>query len=99
MSLAKFGIARNVGQGAATAAIKLFVMPSVVTLVALLIDLEPAMAHVAIVGAAMPTGVNPYLIAARLGTGEALASNTMVVATAIAPLSLLGWLWVAQALF
>lgn len=99
MSLDKFGIARNVGQGAATAAIKLFVMPSVVTLVALLIDLEPAMAHVAIVGAAMPTGVNPYLIAARLGTGEALASNTMVVATAIAPLSLLGWLWVAQALF
>ena len=26
--------------------------------------------------AACPTGVNAYLIASRLGTGEALASNT-----------------------
>jgi hypothetical protein len=48
----------------------------------LLLGLPPLVAKVAVVSAAMPTGVNPYLIATRFGTGQALASNTMTMTTA-----------------
>lgn len=99
MSLRKFGVSRNLPQGAAMASVKLALMPALVTGGAWLVGLQPDVARVAIVAAAMPTGVNPYLIATRFGTGEALASNTMVVATAFSPLTILFWLWVGQTLF
>ena len=99
MSLRRFGIARNVPQGAAMAALKLVLMPAVATLAALLIMPPPFVAKVAIVLAAMPTGVNPYLMAGKLGTGEAMASNTMVLGTAASTVSLLVWITVANALF
>ena len=99
MSLHRFGIARNLMQGMTTSLLKVALMPTVAVVMALLLDLPPNVAHVVIVCAAMPTGVNPYLIANRFGTGEALASNTMVIATALSPLTLLFWLWLARALF
>ena len=99
MSLHRFGLAKNLPQGALVASLKVALMPAVATLGALLVGLPPQVAHVVIVCAAMPAGVNPYLIANRLGTGEALASNTMVVATAASPLTLLFWLWLARTLF
>ena len=99
MSLRRFGIARNLTQAITTSLHKLGVMPAVATLVALALSLPPDVAHVVILCAAMPAGVNPYLIANRFGTAEALASNTMVVATALSPLTLLFWLWLARTLF
>lgn len=99
MSLHRFGIARNAPQGATTAVLKVAFMPAVALGMALLLGLPAAVAHVVVVCAAMPTGVNPYLIANRLGTGEALASNTMVLATAASPLTLAFWLWVTSVIF
>ena len=98
MSLNRFGIARNVPQGSAVALAKLLVMPACAAVFALLLDLPAPVAQVVIVLAAMPTGVNPYLIAARFGTGEALASNAMVISTLVAPLTLAFWIWLAASL-
>ena len=99
MSLHQFGVAGNVRQGATVAALKLVLMPSAALVVALALDLPAAVATVAIVCAAIPSGVNPFLIASRLGTGQALASNAMVLATAASPFTLLFWLWVVRTLF
>ena len=99
MSLRRFGIRRNVAQAGVVAAFKLGLMPLIATAAAWLLALPPAVAHVAIVAAAMPAGVNPFLIASRFGTGEALASNAMVVATLLAPVSIAFWLFAARALF
>ena len=98
-SLRRFGIARNLPQASVTAALKLLLMPAVATLLALTAGLPSTVAQIVVVCAAMPAGVNPYLIAARLGTGEALASNTLLIATALSPVTLLGWAWVARVVF
>ncbi len=49
-----------------------------------LLGLPPLTAKVAVAAAALPSGVNSYLIAAQFGTGQALASNQMTIATACA---------------
>lgn len=99
LSLRRFGIARNVPQAATMTALKLLFMPSIATLVCLIVDLPPLQAHIVIVAAAMPTGVNPYLLATRFGTGEAVASNTLLLSTLAGPLTLLFWAYVANTLF
>ena len=48
---------------------------------------------------ALPSGVNSYLIAVQFGTGQALASNQMTIATACAVVTTAFWLSVAQAVF
>ena len=58
-----------------------------------------ATAQVVVVAAALPVGVNPYLIATRFGTGQELASNTMTVSTALAAFTTGFWLLVAQWVF
>ena len=95
MSLRRFGITRNVPQALVVTVLKSALMPALATVFCLALALPPIAAQVVIVTAAMPTGVNPYLIASRFGTGEALASNAMVIATAVAPITLAFWIWVA----
>lgn len=98
LSLHRFGIARNVPQAATMTALKLLLMPCFATLISLAIGLSPLQAEIVIVAAAMPTGVNPYLLATRFGTGEAIASNTLLLSTLVAPLTLLFWSFVARTL-
>ena len=42
--------------------------------------------------AACPTGVNVFLIASRLGTGQALASNALLISTAAGVVTVSLWL-------
>ena len=49
--------------------------------------------------AALPSGVNSYLIATQFGTGQGLASNAMTIGTAAAVLTSAFWLAVTQAVF
>lgn len=99
LGLVQFGIKGAVAPALALAPIKLLLMPAVVLGLALLFDLPPLIAKIAVVGAAMPTGVNPYLIASRFGTGQALASNTMTLTTAAGALTVALWLMVVEAVF
>ncbi|MDF1599776.1 AEC family transporter [Mesorhizobium sp. YIM 152430] len=99
LSLRRMGISGNVKAGLALSAVKLFVMPVVALGAVLVIGLPPLAAMVVVTAAALPAGVNPYLIATRFGTGQALASNVMTISTLVAAGSSFLWLAVAQRLF
>jgi malonate transporter and related proteins len=99
LSLRKFGISGNVRPALVLSALKLMLMPAVALGAALLFGLPPLTAKVAVAAAALPSGVNSYLIATQFGTGQALASNQMTIATAGAIVTTAFWLSVAQAVF
>ncbi|RUV57429.1 AEC family transporter, partial [Mesorhizobium sp. M5C.F.Ca.IN.020.14.1.1] len=64
-----------------------------------LFGLPPLSAKVAVVAAALPSGVNSYLIATQFNTGQALASNQMTIATACAVVTTAFWLTVVVHVF
>lgn len=99
LGLRKFGISGNVRPGIVLAAVKLGLMPAVALLAAWWIGLPPLTAKVAVAAAALPSGVNSYLIATQFGTGQALASNAMTIATASAVVTTAFWIAIGQALF
>ncbi|MCO6385420.1 AEC family transporter [Aliihoeflea sp. 40Bstr573] len=99
LSLRRMGISGNVKAGLALSAIKLFLMPAAALGAVLVIGLPPLAAMVVVTAASLPAGVNPYLIATKFGTGQALASNVMTISTLVAAASSFLWLAVAQRLF
>ncbi|WP_367714872.1 AEC family transporter [Nitratireductor sp. GISD-1A_MAKvit] len=100
LGLRKFGISGDVRPAVVIAVLKLFLMPAVALAGALVIGLPVYSAQIAVAAAALPSGVNPYLIASRFGTGQALASNAMTIATALAVFTTAFWLsvlhWIYQ---
>lgn len=99
MSLRRFGLKGHIVPAMALTGLKLALMPAVVLVMALLLDLPPLTAKVAVLAAAMPAGVNAWLIAARFNTGQRLASTAMTLATPAAVLTTLAWAWVVDAVF
>ena len=99
LSLCKFGISGNVKPALTLAMLKLLVLPAAALASAWAFSLPPLTAQVVVIAAALPVGVNPYLIATRFGTGQELASNTMTVSTALAAITMGFWLFVAQLVF
>ncbi|MBX3597382.1 MAG: AEC family transporter [Rhizobiaceae bacterium] len=99
LSLCRFGISGNVRPALVLSGVKLLLMPAVALCLAWLVGLSPLTAKVAVAAAALPSGVNSYLIAIQFGTGQALASNQMTIATALAALSTAFWLLLAQFIF
>lgn len=97
LGLRQFGISGNVRPALVIAGLKLFLMPAIVLASAKLFGLPPFAASIAVVAASLPTGTNPYLIATRFGTGQALASNAMTVSTAMSVLTTAFWLMVVHA--
>ncbi len=91
LSLVSYGVSRNVLAGAVLALLKLFLMPAVALVMALVFGLPPFAAKIAVVAAGLPAGVNSYLIATQFGTGQALASNTMTISTGLAVVSTAFW--------
>jgi predicted permease len=99
LGMRRFGLSGNLAPAAVLSTVKLGLMPLLVLGISLLLHLPPLTAKVAVVSAAMPTGVNPYLFAMRFGTGQALSSNVVVIGTLASALTLAGWLAVVTALF
>ena len=99
LGLRRFGISGNVRLALALSVLKLFLMPAAALAMAWLFGLPPLTAKVAVAAAALPSGINSYLIAVQFGTGQALASNQMTIATACAVVTTAFWLSVAQAVF
>ena len=93
MSLKKYGIRGNIGPGAAVTALKLFLLPLVVWLMAeFVMDLPPLWVAVAVLGAANPTGINAYLFANHFGTGHGIAANSITLSTGLAVVTIGIWL-------
>ena len=82
MALVNFGMARQIKPAIAISVLKLFLMPALVFVAARAIGLPPIGVAALTLTAACPAGVNTFLIASRLGTGQALASNTLLISTA-----------------
>lgn len=99
LSMRRYGISGNVRAGMALAGLKLLVMPAVTLALALLFGLSPLAAQVAVITASLPTGVNAYLIAVQFGTGHAISTNAMMIATSSAVLTASFWLFVLQVVF
>ncbi len=99
LGLKKFGISGNVLPALVLSGLKLMLMPAAALVFAWLFGLPPLTAKVAVAAAALPSGVNSYLIAMQFGTGQALASNQMTIATALAVVTTAFWLTIAQAVF
>jgi malonate transporter len=99
LGLRKFGISGNVRPAIALSVLKLGLMPAVALAAAWLVGLPPLSAKVAVAAAALPSGVNSYLIATQFGTGQALASNTMTIATVAAVVTTAFWLSMATLVF
>ncbi|CAN7142503.1 AEC family transporter [Aminobacter sp. LjRoot7] len=99
LGLKKFGISGNIKPALALSVLKLMLMPAVALLFAWLFGLPPLSAKVAVAAASLPSGVNSYLIATQFGTGQALASNQMTIATACAVATTAFWLTIATMVF
>ncbi|MDX8523902.1 AEC family transporter [Mesorhizobium sp. MSK_1335] len=99
LSLRRLGISGNIRPALALSGLKLFLMPALVLAFVWLLGLPPLTAKVAVVVAAMPSGINSYLIAVQFNTGQALASNQMTLATASAVLTTSFWLTVVVHIF
>lgn len=99
LSLYSFGISGNVRPAMVLSALKLMLMPAIALPMALLFGLPPMSAKVAVICAALPSGINSYLIANQFGTGQALASNQMTIATAAGAITIAFWLAVVEQVF
>ena len=97
MSLYGYGIRGQVPQAISLVALKLLLMPGVALGMALLLGLPEIQAKVVVAAASLPAGVNSWLIATRLGTGQRLASTSMTLGTALAVVTTGAWLAVAEA--
>lgn len=98
LSLCRFGISGNVRPALALCGVKLVLMPAVALALVWAFSLPPLTAMVVVASAALPSGVNSYLIAVQFGTGQALASNQMTMATLLAAVTTTLWVGIAQAL-
>lgn len=96
MSLRRYGIGGHISPALVLAILKLAVMPGVVIVLARLIGLPLLPTKVAVIAAACPTGVTPFIIAGRFNTGEGLASNAIMLSTLAAVVSVGLWLHVAE---
>jgi len=96
MSLRRYGIRGNIRAGLVLTLVKLLVMPALVLVIAGLVGLPPLPTKVAVIAAACPTGVTPFLVASRFRTGEGLASNAITASTVLGVASVALWLQVAD---
>jgi predicted permease len=96
MALVGYGMARQILPAIAISILKLILLPALVLISARAVGL-PSIGVVALaLTAACPTGVNAYLIASRIGTGEALASNAILISTAAGVGTVTLWLTLLQ---
>jgi malonate transporter and related proteins len=88
LTLANFRIKGEAGTLATIGIAKLFLFPALVFVFALFADLPPIWAAVALLFAAMPTGANAYLFAARCDRVMNSISGSLIITTIVAALTL-----------
>lgn len=95
LALARYGFKSDPLAATVSAVLKLLVHPFLVWLIGTFVfRLEPVFVGVAVLFAAVPSGINGYLIAVRYRTGEAFASNAITISTTVSIVTIMLWLWV-----
>ena len=98
LALKRFGFFSDMKAVWAISALKLVVHPFLVWLLAFhVLPVPPVWAGVAVLFAAMPCGINAYLIAARYKVAEPTASAAVAFSTGVSVVSVSGWLLVLGA--
>lgn len=94
MAVARYGLRGNLGPTAVMVLLKMIVHPLIVWVLAFhVFAMPPTFAAVAVTFAALPTGINAYLVAVRYRSGEALASNAISLTTLASVVTIPFWLW------
>lgn len=94
LALKRVGFAANGPLTAIVVVLKLAVHPFLVWILAFrLLPVPPVWAGVAVLFAAMPSGVNAYLFAERYRTGVALSSSAIAATTGLSVFTTMFWLW------
>ncbi len=91
MALRQYGLSGNLGVTSVIAAFKLFLLPACVLAAGLLLGLSPEWRAALVLTAAVPTGVNAWLIANRFGVGHGLAASAITLTTALGAFSVSLW--------
>lgn len=95
VALARYGLGAEATASLTVSFLKLMVHPLAVWIIAdKIFGLEPVFTGVAVLFAAMPSGINAYLLASRYKTGEAVASGAITISTALSVVTVAFWLWV-----
>lgn len=95
LALRRYGLLGDFSMTAVISALKLFVHPLAVwLLVTCVVPLPPVFAGVAVLFAAMPCGINAYLLAERYRAGVAAAAGAVSLSTTLSLLTISFWLWV-----
>jgi malonate transporter len=89
----RYGFAGRGRLASAATMLKLFVMPGVVYVLATVFGLSPEWRAALVLVAAVPTGVNAWLISVQFRTGEALAASAITLTTALGVVSVTFWAW------
>src|SRR5262249_31727030 len=94
VSLKHYGIRGAFWLSAVIWTMKLLVHPFIVfRLTRYVFEMPPVFAGVAVVFAAMPSGINSYLMAERYRAGVPATAGAVSLSTALAVLSVSLWLW------
>ncbi len=91
MALRQYGMSGNLGITSVIASFKLFLLPACVLAAGHLIGLSAEWRAALVLTAAVPTGVNAWLIANRFGVGHSLAASTITLTTALGAFSVSLW--------
>jgi malonate transporter len=94
LALQQYGMRSSLRETLPIVGLKLIVHPAIVYVLAFhVFDMPRVWAGVATLFAAMPTGVNAFLFAARYRVAEPLASSAIAVSTALALGTTMFWIW------
>lgn len=97
VSLTRYNVLKGLAGASVISVGKLIVHPLLVWVLAYhVFSMPPAFAGVATMFAAMPVGVNSYLLAARYGMGEAATSSAVVLSTVVSILTIPVWIYCVQ---
>jgi malonate transporter len=93
LALSRYGFTSDPKAALVTAVLKLALHPLLVFVLARYVfALDPVFTGVAVLFAALPSGINGYLLAVRYKTGERLASNAIAMSTALSVAGVAVWL-------
>ena len=94
LALHRYGLQADKRLTAAICTLKLLVHPAIVYILAFKVfTMPPVWGGVAVIFAAMPCGINAWLVADHYGEGVAEASSAIAVSTSLCVLTVLFWLW------
>jgi len=94
LSLRHYGISGDLRAAGLISLLKLIVHPLAVYLLTFLFAMPPVWAGVAVLFAAMPSGINGYLLAQRYGVAVGTATSAVSLSTGCAVFTVALWLYV-----